>query len=91
MEDPRDVDLDDDVMLTHRGSRYTTADAEADVEHVLNKLGRGKPSMSGKGVSPQIGVRLPVELRSRLAERARQEGRKESEIVREALAAYLSA
>ncbi len=91
VEDPRVVDLDEEVMLTPSGSRYTAADAEADVEHVLAKLGRGKPSLSGQGTSPQIGVRLPVDLRARLAERAKREGRKESEIVREALAAYLSA
>ena len=91
VEDPHPVDLDEEVLLTPSGSRYSAADASADIDYILERRGRGKPSLSGKGASPQIGVRLPVDLRARLAERAKREGRKESEIVREALAAYLSA
>lgn len=91
IERPGYIDLDKEVILRADRTRYTSADAEADVEYILDKLGRGKPSLSGRGKSPQIGVRLPVDLRERLAQRAVHEGRRESELVRDALEAYLSA
>lgn len=52
----------------------------------------GRPSLSGGSArSPQIGVRLPSDLKHRLEERAAQEGVCESDVVREALEAFLSA
>lgn len=86
-----DIDLDEEVVLRKDGSRYTEADAQADAADVVERLGRGKPSLSGQGTSPQIGVRLPSDLRELLADRAAREGRRESEIVREAIVRYLSA
>ncbi|MDR1264406.1 MAG: ribbon-helix-helix domain-containing protein [Propionibacteriaceae bacterium] len=51
----------------------------------------GRPSLSGHAVrSPQIGVRLPVDLRDRLTARAAHDGVRESEVVREALEAFLT-
>ncbi|WP_105036566.1 ribbon-helix-helix protein, CopG family [Cryobacterium aureum] len=54
----------------------------------------GRPTLSGRagtGRSPVPQVRLPQDLDALLIERAEAEHRRPSEIVREALAAYLSA
>jgi hypothetical protein len=83
-----DIDLDDEIVLRSDGSRYTEADVAADAVELLSRS-PGKPSLSGEGISPQIGVRLPAELRRRLAVRAARDGVRESEVVRAALAAFL--
>ena len=52
----------------------------------------GRPNLSGhsgRGKSPVRQVRLPMALDEALVQRANSEQRKPSEIVREALAAYL--
>lgn len=57
------------------------------------RAGPGRPSLSGarKGEnSPQIATRVPSELRDRLQLRADHEGKKLSEVVRDALEAYTS-
>ncbi len=52
----------------------------------------GRPSLSGGAAhSPQIGVRLPIDLKRRLEERAAHDGVRESDVVREALEAFLTA
>lgn len=52
----------------------------------------GRPSLSGGSTrSPQIGVRLPSDLKQRLEERATHDGVRESDVVREALEAFLTA
>lgn len=84
-----DINLDEEVVLNLDGTRYTEADAEADADY-FERQGPGKPSLSGSGTSPQIGVRLPADLRERLANRASSEGRRESEVVREAIETYLA-
>lgn len=89
-ERPGETDLRTGVLRHADGSPYTDADAEADAAHIVDKVGRGKPSLSGAGTSPQIGVRLPSDLRRQLAARAKEEGRGESEIVRDALRSYLA-
>jgi hypothetical protein len=51
----------------------------------------GRPSLSGGSTrSPQIGVRLPNDLKHRLEERASHDGVRESDVVRKALEAFLS-
>lgn len=85
----RDIDLDKEVVLNADGTRYTEAQAAADAADIIERQGRGKPSLSGRGTSPQIGIRLPAELRERLAECASAEGRRESELVRDAIERYL--
>lgn len=88
-----DIDLDKEVVLNADGTRYTEADAQADADFFEAKArerGRGKPSLSGHGISPQIGVRLPADLRQKLAARANADGVRESDIVRDALTAYLA-
>jgi len=84
-----EVDLDKEVVLRSDGTRWTEADAWKESEAIRRSV-PGKPSLSGRGTSPQIGVRLPAELRQRLSERATRDGRRESELVREAIERYLA-
>lgn len=50
----------------------------------------GRPSLSGRGKSPARQVRLPAQLDAALVERAHAEGRRPSDVLREALTAYLA-
>lgn len=50
----------------------------------------GKPSLSHRGTSPTRSIRLPRELDAELIARSEVEGRKPSEIVRDALQEYLA-
>jgi hypothetical protein len=53
-------------------------------------LGRGRPSLSGGRASPQVTFRLSGELRAKVEERARREGRSLSALAREAMERYLA-
>ncbi|MGH8995932.1 MAG: ribbon-helix-helix domain-containing protein [Acidimicrobiales bacterium] len=58
---------------------------------VLERAGRGRPSLSRPGVrSPQLRLSVPDELRSRLLQRAEDEQRSVSNLVRVALEHYLA-
>lgn len=87
--DAGDVDLDNEVVLRRDGTRITEKDATEQGERIAKDgPGRtgGRPSLSGKAKrSPQIGVRLPVDLKARLDARAEREHKRPSDIVREAL------
>lgn len=87
--DGGDVDLDVEVVRNARGERITEADVAAMVEQIETRP-RGRPSLSGRGASTVVRARVPDELRAALAERARQDERSESEVVRDALEAYLT-
>ncbi|MBA2559010.1 MAG: CopG family transcriptional regulator [Propionibacteriales bacterium] len=81
------VDLDQEVVRRKNGSRITEADAAEQGEQIAR---RGRPSLSGEAAtSPQIGVRLTPELNERLKERAKQEGKRPSDVVRDALESYV--
>ena len=68
-------------------SRVTEAEAAAQGARIAR---RGRPSLTGDAAtSPQIGVRLTPELNARLRARARQEGKRPSEVVRDALESYV--
>lgn len=85
--DAGDVDLDQEVVRRKDGSRITEAEAAEQGEQIAR---RGRPSLTGKAeTSPQIGVRLSPELNKRLRDRAQREGKKPSEVVREALEHYV--
>lgn len=84
------IDLDTEEFY-YRGKRLTEADAEKLAEKVLQKAGRGRPSLTGKAQrSPQVAFRLPPELRAKAEKRAAREGKRVSEIAREALEHYLA-
>lgn len=85
-----DIDLDVEEVYVG-GRRFTNADAEAlaDEAEATGPRGRGRPSLTGASQdSPQIAVRVSPDLRERLQTRADREGKKLSEVVRDALEAY---
>jgi hypothetical protein len=85
--DAGNVDLDQEVVRRKDGSRITESDAAEQGERIAR---RGRPSLSGKAAtSPQIGVRLSPDLNKRLRAKAKREGKKPSEVVREALESYV--
>lgn len=56
----------------------------------VRSTGRGRPRLSeGEGASPKVNARLDDELASLLEQRAERDGVRKSDIVREALRAYL--
>lgn len=83
-----EVDLAETEVRLQDGRRLTEDLAEELAEDALRRVGR--PSLSGgKQHSPQLGVRLTPELNDRLRARAAAEGKRPSEIVREALEHYV--
>jgi len=85
----REVDVDrEDVCF--RGERLTEARAEAVAEEVLSRT-PGRPSLSDPGQkSPSLTVRLPQGKRATLERLASKQGRRPSEVVREALDEYMA-
>ena len=65
---------------------------EAETGYNLGELTptRGRPSLTGRGESPQVRFRVPTDLRARAAERAKAEGKTVSQLAREALEHYLA-
>ncbi len=86
------VDLDQEDVRLADGTRLTEARARKLADEVLERAGRGRPSLSGRpGVrSPQLRLSVPDELRSRLIQRAEDEHRSLSTVVRDALEHYLA-
>jgi predicted HicB family RNase H-like nuclease len=84
-----EVDLDKVEVRLPDGRRLTERLAEELAEDKIRRRG-GRPSLSGRAAeSPQLGVRLSPDLHRRVRERAAAEGKKPSQIVREALEQYL--
>jgi Ribbon-helix-helix protein, copG family len=82
------IDLDQEVVRRKDGSRLDEVGAEQLGQEILKRAGR--PSLSGGSKrSPQIGVRLPDDLHDRLQNRADREGKRLSQVVRDAVEAYL--
>jgi hypothetical protein len=86
-----EVDLDD--VRDSQGRRIDSDYVERAVADVRAR--RGRPSLSSDPAnephhSPHVSLRIPEQTRRLLDERARIEGRKLSEIVREALEQYLN-
>lgn len=56
----------------------------------LTRIALGRPTLGSKGgASPVVRARVPQALKERVAEIAEREHRKESDVVRDALAAYV--
>ncbi|MBM7796718.1 ribbon-helix-helix protein, CopG family [Pseudoglutamicibacter cumminsii] len=56
----------------------------------LTHIALGRPTLGSKGgASPVVRARVPQALKERVAEIAEREHRKESDVVRDALAAYV--
>jgi len=85
----RDVDLDA-ANVRYRGEKLTEARAEKVAAEVLART-PGRPSLSGaRETSPSLTIRLPRQERARLDRLAAEQGRRTSQVVREALDDYLA-
>ena len=83
-----EIDLDTEEFYYH-GERLTEERAWEIGEEFLARM-RGRPSLSGPGkTSPNLTVRLPVAARVRLDDAAHREGRRVSDVVRQAIDEYL--
>ncbi|MHB8340301.1 MAG: ribbon-helix-helix protein, CopG family [Mycobacteriales bacterium] len=85
------IDLDKQEVRLADGTRLTETKAEELATEILERAGRGRPSLSRSGArSPQLRLSVPDELRSRLLQRAEDEHRSVSHLVRDALEHYLA-
>lgn len=86
-----DVDLTNDDVRDSRGRRITEEYAQAAAAQALASVGPGRPSLTGtKATSPQVTFRVTPELRARVAAEAERQGRRISDVAREALERYLA-
>ena len=84
-----EVDLDT-ADVRYRGEKLTEARAERVAADILSRT-PGRPSLSGASEkSPSLTIRLPKQDRARLENIAAKQGRRTSEVVREALDDYLT-
>jgi len=84
-----EVDLDT-IDVRYRGERLTEAEAERVAAGVLSRT-RGRPSLSGANErSPSLTVRLARQDRESLDRVAAEQGRRPSDVVRDALHDYLT-
>ncbi len=85
-----DVDIARKVVRDTKGRRITQDYVDRAVADVHAKVSRGRPSLSGKATqSPQVTFRLPPRLRAKAEARAKREGKRVSDVAREALERYL--
>ena len=70
-------------------------DASPKDQELMAALKRGRPAhttdLASKGSSPVLQLRVPKEIKELLIQRSAQEGKTQSEIVRDALTQYLMA
>jgi hypothetical protein len=86
-----DVDLRTEDVRDSHGRRITEEYAERAAADALASVGRGRPSLTGaKAPSPQVTFRVTPELRARAAAEAARQGRRISDVAREALERYLA-
>lgn len=84
----RDIDLDAEEFYVG-GERLTEARAAELASRAERRTGR--PSLSAPGRhSPTLSLRLPEAVKARLEAAANAQGRRQSDIVREALEEYLA-
>lgn len=85
-----DIDLARKVVRDNRGRRITQDYVDHAVADVRAKIDRGRPSLTGQATqSPQVTFRLAPALRAKAEARAKREGKRISEVAREALERYL--
>jgi hypothetical protein len=88
----RPVDLDAEP-LHYRGRQVDESAAEELAQQILERAGRrqpGRPSLTGTAThSPQVGVRVTPDIKSRLQARADREHKSLSDVIRDAINAYV--
>lgn len=83
----RDIDLDAEEFYVG-GERLTEARAAELAERAERRAGR--PSLTGRGThSPALNLRVSQATKDQLEDLAASSGRRQSDLVREALAEYL--
>lgn len=86
-----DVDLATEDVRDSQGRRITEEYAEDAAADALARGGRGRPSLTGaKAHSPQVTFRVTPQLRAKAAAEAARQGRRISDVAREALERYLA-
>ncbi len=86
-----DVDLATEDVRDRHGRRITEEYAERAAAQALTAVGRGRPSLTGaKRSSPQVTFRVTPELRAKAAAEAEKQGRRISDVARDALQRYLA-
>jgi hypothetical protein len=90
--DSGDIDLDFEEVHLADGTRLTEKKAE-ELGRTMSRAAarrRGRPSLTGSELhSPHVSARVPEEVRDRLRARAEAEGKPVSEVIREAIEAYV--
>jgi hypothetical protein len=91
LEPGPDIDLSREVIRDKQGRRITQAYVDRAVADVHARMARGRPSLTGRSrPSPQVTFRLPPDLRAKAEARAKREGKRVSQVAREALERYLA-
>lgn len=86
-----DVDLRTDDVRDSQGRRITEEYAHRAAADALASAGPGRPSLTGaKASSPQVTFRVTPQLRERADAAAAKQGRRVSDLAREALERYLA-
>ena len=86
-----DVDLDAEDVRDSKGRRITQEYAERAAADALASAGRGRPSLTGtKAHSPQVNFRVTPELLAKAVAEAARQGRRVSDVARDALERYLA-
>lgn len=88
-----DIDLDEEEVYLPDGRRLTEQVAEEEAASSLRYARRrGRPSISGGSTrSPQVSARVSVRTRDALRRKADAEGKRPSDVVREAIERYVDA
>lgn len=82
----------DELVYDSKGNRIDQDYIDRAVEDVHRQLGRGRPSLTAPGaVSPEIKARVPADLKRRVEQVAKRQGKSTSAVVREALEEHLEA
>lgn len=82
-----DIDLDEEMVVLPDGARLTEAEAERIAERALARR-RGRPPVSSASRTPSFTLRVPSDTRRALEGIARAQGRRLSDVGRDALAEY---
>ena len=84
------VNIDEEDVRDTEGARIDDAYIERAVERARAFAGVGRPALGTPGTrSPQIAFRVPEVLKAAIEARAKREGKRPSDIAREALEQYL--